>query len=56
MQYIAKTRIKKGNEVYEEGQIIDLSDSEAAELLEHDAVTKVDLPFAAIIKTLGDGQ
>lgn len=56
MQYVAKTQIKKDNEVYEEGQIINLSESEAADLLQHDAVTPVDEPFSATIKTLGNGR
>jgi hypothetical protein len=51
MQYRTTTQIKHDGISYPPGELIDLSNEEAAKLLESDAVERVDLPFSGVLKT-----
>lgn len=51
MQYRALGPIKHNGQRTEAGQIIDLSDAEAAALLESGAVEPVDLPYSGKTQT-----
>lgn len=51
MQYRVLGPIKHNARRFEAGEIIDLTDTEAAALLESGAVEPVDLPYSKKIKT-----
>jgi hypothetical protein len=51
MQYKTTTTIKSNGKLYQAGELIDLSNEEAAQLLELDAVERVDQPFSGVLKT-----
>jgi hypothetical protein len=56
MQYRATQRIQRNGLVYDAGDLLDLSSTEAAQLLEYNAVEPVNDPFAGILKTLPGGE
>jgi hypothetical protein len=54
MQYKTTTPIKRNGVRHQPGEIVDLSEVDAAALLESGAAIPVDQPFAAILNELGN--
>lgn len=53
MQYRTTTPIKHNGTRFTEGELLDLSDAEAQQLLELGAIEPVDMPFSGQLKKLG---
>lgn len=56
MQYRATQRINHNGQIFEAGDLLDLSSAEAAQLLECKAVEPVNDPFAGVLKMLPEEE